>query len=112
VGQPTVTLIVGSTYTDAGATATDAVDGDVTARIVVDNPVNPAVIGTYTVAYDATDSSGNNAVRVTRTVQIQAQQGSGGGGGGVTGFVWVLLLAFATLLSRLHPNLRLRRYAS
>jgi hypothetical protein len=108
LGQPSVSLTIGSAYTDAGATATDATDGDVTARIVVDNPVNSAVIGTYTVSYDATDLSGNSAVRVTRTVQIQAQQGTGGGGGGATGFEWLLLLASATLLSRLRPTRRLR----
>ncbi len=108
LGQPSVSLTIGSAYTDAGATATDVIDGDVTARIVVDNPVNSAVIGTYTVSYDATDLSGNSAVRVTRTVQIQAQQGTGGGGGGATGVGWLLLLASATLLSRLRPMRRLR----
>ena len=60
-GEPTVTLTVGDTYADAGATASDAADGDVSSRITVKNPVNTAVIGTYTVTYDATDLSGNSA---------------------------------------------------
>jgi hypothetical protein len=112
LGQPSVTLTVESAYTDAGATAADTVDGDVTGRIVVNNPVNSAVIGTYTVTYDATDLSGNTAVRVTRTVQVQARQGSGGGGGGATGLEFALLLAFVTVLSRLYPRRRLRSNAS
>ncbi len=111
VGQPSITLLVGSTYSDAGATASDAVDGNLTSKIVVNNPVNAAVIGTYTVTYDVTDTSGNSAARVTRAVQVEAQQnttGSGGSGGGASGFGWVLFLALATLLSR-HPAWRVRR---
>ena len=63
-------------------------------------------------ATTSTDLSGNSAARVTRAVVVQAQQGTGGGGGGATGLAWVLLLAFATLLSRLNPNWRLRSKAS
>ncbi len=51
-GEASVELTVESTYTDAGATATDSVDGDLTTRIRVDNPVNTAVVGTYTVTYN------------------------------------------------------------
>ena len=54
-GEPSMTLIVGTAYTDAGATASDVLDGDVSSRIVVTNPVDTAVLGTYTVTYNATD---------------------------------------------------------
>ena len=37
-GSPTVTIDQGDTYTDAGATATDNVDGDISDQIVVDKP--------------------------------------------------------------------------
>jgi hypothetical protein len=111
-GEPSITLTVEDRYTDAGATATDTVDGDVTARIIVDNPVNPAVIGTYTVTYNATDLSGNSAAPVTRTVRVQARQGTGGGGGGAAGLEFALLLAFVAVLSRLTPRWRLRSNAS
>jgi hypothetical protein len=107
-GEPSVTLIVEETYADAGATATDTIDGDVTARVVVTNPVNSTVIGTYTVTYNATDLSGNTASPVTRTVRVQAREGTGGGGGGAAGFEFALLLAFATVLSRLHLRWRRR----
>jgi hypothetical protein len=61
---------VGSVYTDAGATATDAVDGDRTANIITVNPVNSNVVGVYTVTYNVVDTVGNVATQVTRTVNV------------------------------------------
>jgi VCBS repeat-containing protein len=100
-GQATVTVIVGEAYSDAGATATDTVDGDVTSRIAVENPVDAAVIGTYTVTYRVTDLSGNAAAPVTRTVRVQAREPTGGGGGGATGLEVALWLALAIVVARL-----------
>ena len=40
-------------------------------RLDAANPVNTSVLGTYTVTYDVTDSSGNEAVQVTRTVIVE-----------------------------------------
>ncbi|MAU11687.1 MAG: hypothetical protein CL607_17815 [Anaerolineaceae bacterium] len=71
IGDATVNVEAGTPYTDAGASASDDVDGDLTGSIVVDNPVNTSVLGTYTVTYDVTDSSGNEAVQVTRTVIVE-----------------------------------------
>ena len=71
VGAATVTVQLGAVYTDAGATATDNVDGDITDRIVVTNPVDTATAGTYTVSYRVEDSAGN-AATATRTVIVQA----------------------------------------
>jgi VCBS repeat-containing protein len=101
LGSATVTLNVGDTYTDAGATASDTQDGDLTAKIVVTNPVNTAQVGTYTVSYNVMDTSGNAATPVTRTVTVQAHGGSSGGGG-ATGFEFVLGLALAMIAARLH----------
>ena len=70
IGAATVTVQVGDTYTDAGATATDNVDGDISDRIVVDNPVDTSVAGTYTVSYSVEDLAGNRA-SATRTVIVQ-----------------------------------------
>ncbi|MDD5699946.1 MAG: DUF5011 domain-containing protein [Candidatus Nanoarchaeia archaeon] len=67
-GASTVSIVVGSTYTDAGATATD--NYDVSVNVIATNNVNSNVIGTYTVTYAATDSSGNQATPVTRTVNV------------------------------------------
>jgi hypothetical protein len=99
-GDGTVTLNVQVAYVDAGATATDTVDGDVTSRVTVTNPVNSDVVGTYTVTYNATDLSGNAAQPVTRTVVVQAREQIGGGGGGAVSLELVLLLAFAAALRR------------
>ena len=70
VGDAEITVEVGSTYTDLGATASDNYDGDITADIVTVNNVDTSVIGTYTVTYNVTDSSGNDATEVTRTVNV------------------------------------------
>ena len=69
-GEATVTIEVGSTYTDAGATATDNYDGDITSSIVTVNPVDTAVVGVYTLTYNVTDANGNVAVEVTRIVNV------------------------------------------
>jgi hypothetical protein len=61
---------VGSSYTDAGATANDNVDGDISANIVVNNPVDTTTLGTYTVTYNVSDAAGNAAAEVTRTVHV------------------------------------------
>ena len=99
-GAASVTLTVGDTYTDAGATATDALDGDLTAKIVTTNPVNTAQVGDYTVTYNVKDTSGNAATPVTRTVTVKAVGGSTGGGG-ATGLEFVLGLALAIIAARL-----------
>jgi hypothetical protein len=60
----------GSAYVEPGATASDNVDGDITANIVTNNTVNTAVAGIYTVTYNVTDSQGNAAPEATRTVNV------------------------------------------
>lgn len=84
-GSASVSLYVGDTYSDAGATANDDVDGNITANIVTNNPVNTSVAGTYTVTYSVSDAAGNPAVQVTRSVVVASRPGSGGGGGGYIG---------------------------
>ena len=70
--NPTV-IIQGTAYVDAGATATDNVDGTVLAYTISNN-VNVNVPGTYSVVYSAADSSGNSAT-ATRTVIVQSASG-------------------------------------
>jgi subtilisin-like proprotein convertase family protein/phosphoribosylformylglycinamidine (FGAM) synthase-like amidotransferase family enzyme len=71
LGDSSVTVECHSGYTDAGATASDNCDGDITSRISVNNPVNANVPGTYTVTYNVSDTVGNAAVQVSRTVLVQ-----------------------------------------
>jgi hypothetical protein len=62
-------------YSDPGATATDAVYGNLTGSIVVTGNVNANVPGTYTVTYSVTNALGYGTA-VNRTVVIaQAPQG-------------------------------------
>ena len=71
LGDNPVTIEVGSTYTDAGATATDTYDGDITSSIVTVSTVNTAIVGVYTVTYNVSDASGNTAAELTRTVNVE-----------------------------------------
>lgn len=73
IGDSQVNVEVGSTYTDAGATATDNYDGDLSSQIVVVNNVNVNTVGSYTVTYSVSDSSNNAATAVTRTVNVVDQ---------------------------------------
>jgi hypothetical protein len=107
VGSATVNLTVGDPYTDAGATASDALDGDLTSKIVATNPVNTAQVGDYTVTYNVKDTSGNAATPATRTVHVQARGGSTGGGG-ATGLEFVFGLTLAMIAARLQREARWR----
>ena len=70
-GASPITIERGLGYLDSGATATDNVDGNITADIVTVNPVDANKIGTYTVTYDVGDAAGNAAIQVTRTVIVE-----------------------------------------
>jgi hypothetical protein len=73
LGDNPLYVLQGSIYTDPGATATDTVDGNLTAAIVVGgNTVDTDVAGTYVVTYNVCDDTGNCAAQVTRTVIVTA----------------------------------------
>ena len=72
-GGKTLNLTVGSTYVESGATATDNVDGDISAKIITTGTVNTSVAGTYTITYTVADTAGNIAT-ATRTVVVKAQE--------------------------------------
>ena len=69
-GAASIELTVGDTYTDAGATATDDVDGTVT--VTTTGSVDTTTAGTYTLTYTAQDAAGNQATPVIRTVIVKA----------------------------------------
>ncbi len=97
-GARTIVIDAGDIYVDPGATATDDVDGDITANIVVNNPVDGKVIGSYTVSYAVTDRAGN-AEQATRSVQVGVVA-EGGGGGGAPGRLLLAFLAGLLALRR------------
>jgi hypothetical protein len=71
-GNTTETVEVGTTYTDAGATAKDNYysSTQLASLIQTTNNVDATKLGTYSVTYMLTDPSGNKATPVTRTVNV------------------------------------------
>jgi|GEM_PF-5658716 len=72
LGNATVTINVDDTYIDAGATALDNVDGNITVNIVTVNQVDTSTEGIYAVTYNVTDAAGNAAVQISRTVTVDS----------------------------------------
>ena len=68
-GQASVALEAGSTYADAGATASDIVDTSI-AVIKGGTFVDTDRVGSFVITYNATDSSGNSAPQVSRSITI------------------------------------------
>ena len=69
VGADPLEIILGSDFTDPGATATDLEDGDLTSEIIVDGTVSTTTLGTYTLTYSVYDSEGLGAT-TTREVVV------------------------------------------
>ena len=65
-GDDPATTELGDTYTDAGATATDASG---TVEVVTSGTVDTDTVGEYTLTYTATDASGNEGT-ATRVVNV------------------------------------------
>ncbi len=68
----TVECVAGGKYNDPGATATDLCEGSV--PVTTTGSVNLGVPGSYTVSYEATDSSGNSATPLSHTVTVEDTQ--------------------------------------
>jgi hypothetical protein len=75
-GANPFSLVAGDSYVEPGYTATDTQDGDISSQVVVSGSVNTSVVGTYTLTYNVTDSSGLPANPVTRTVNVTAPSGN------------------------------------
>lgn len=69
-GNDTVRIEVGSSYTDAGAVAYDASEGNISSSMTVTSDLDAAVTGLYTVEYNVTDKSGNKAAPAIRTIIV------------------------------------------
>ena len=67
-GSNPVNITAGDTYTDEGATATDAFETSLSVS-TTNNVPNPSTAGTYDVVYSATDAAGNIQT-ATRTVIV------------------------------------------
>ena len=71
-GEAHITLNVGETYTEAGATASDEKDGDLSSKISMSGTVNTSKAGIYEIAYTVENSRGK-VVTKTRTVTVKAK---------------------------------------
>lgn len=71
LGSDEITLNLHEVFTEPGYLALDDEDGNLTASVVVaGDEVDPETVGDYVITYDVTDSDGNAADQVTRTVHI------------------------------------------
>lgn len=70
LGDNPVQIAIGATYAEAGATATDNIDGEV--RVTISGNVDTTQLGTYTLTYTAIDDAGNesNTRRLVNVVDI------------------------------------------
>ncbi len=72
LGDENMSVEIGSTFTDPGATAVDGYGADISSSIVVGgDTVDTNTVGTYTITYNVSDD-GNAAAEVTRTVNVAA----------------------------------------
>ena len=70
IGESSITVTQNATYEDAGATATDNVDGDLTSNISTTSNVDTSTLGTYTVTHSVSDASGNNGSASRQVVVV------------------------------------------
>ena len=69
-GQSSITLDLGDTYNELGATATD--NYDQTVNITITGFVNTNIPGNYTIIYTAIDSSGNSQQAIRNITVLNA----------------------------------------
>ena len=73
LGANPASVDLGASYVDAGATAYDSADGDLTAGIEAISNVNTSIAGAYRVVYLVEDTSGNQ-VYTFRAVQVSGEE--------------------------------------
>ena len=72
-GEAHITINVGETYTELGATAKDDKDGDISSKIAISGSVNTSKAGKYTITYSVKNSSGKTVTK-TRTITVNAKE--------------------------------------
>lgn len=74
-GEQSTYIKVGTAYMDPGYSATDNVDGNVTANVKVSGSVNTSKMGRNVITYTVKDSAGNQATK-ERVVYVYEKQAS------------------------------------
>lgn len=75
-GDALVKIKIGEEYKDAGATAADKVDGDLSKNIKTENKVDVSEKGKYTVTYTVKDAAGNEATATREVIVFKESAGS------------------------------------
>ncbi len=70
LGTNPMNITTGGVFTDPGTTAFDPEDLDISTTTITTGTVNTAVLGSYTIHYNVTDSDGLSAVEVLRIVNV------------------------------------------
>ncbi|MFA9215269.1 MAG: immunoglobulin-like domain-containing protein [Candidatus Methylacidiphilales bacterium] len=65
------TLMQGKSYVDAGATATDNIDGNITSKITKVSTLDSSKLATYTITYSVSDLANNTATAVRTVVVVK-----------------------------------------
>ena len=79
-GAAALKIALNDGFSDPGATASDAEDGDLSTKVQVAGTVNPDEPGTYIMTYGVADSVGNQSVPVSRQVTVSDTPSEAGGG--------------------------------
>jgi hypothetical protein len=74
LGKNPDSLLVNTSYVDAGATAIDNKDGDITSKIMRFGTVDSSKVGSFLVLYTVKDKAGNRDT-ITRTVIVYSKVG-------------------------------------
>jgi hypothetical protein len=70
VNPGSITVSLGSEYIDPGYNAVDNVDGDITAKVVLEGAVDTSSLANYPITYTVQDAAGNTAT-ASRIVTVQ-----------------------------------------
>lgn len=70
IGKSEVNIFVGETYQDDGVKANDALDGDITDKVIVNSDLDIKKEGTYTITYEVSDTAGNK-ISIKRTIIVK-----------------------------------------
>ena len=72
-GEANMTLDVGDTYSEQGATAKDDTDGDISNKVTISGSVNTSKAGKYTITYTVKNSKGKTAT-AKRTITVKGSE--------------------------------------
>jgi hypothetical protein len=73
LGAPEINVELGDSYQDAGASAFDVPEGDLSDELLVTDTVDTSRLGDYSVIYEVSDSAGNEAEPKVRRVHVTDQ---------------------------------------